>query len=114
MKILRSTENLTMADLYNLTRNPETERMSDHVGEILNVDKFMIREEERADTGDVVTIVSIMDGNVVYATNSAVFVREFSGIVAMADEAHATIHKIRVANGESKKGRTFVTCVFVE
>ena len=114
MKILQSTENLTMADRYNLTRNPLTERMSDHVGEEIEVKKYMVREEERADTEELVRIVSIYDGNTVYSTNSATFVREFEGILLMAKESSAEIHRIKVANGTSKKGREYITCIFID
>ena len=114
MKIIDSTPNLTLADSYNLTRSPETERMSNHVGATIAVEKFMVREEERPDTGEVITIVSINDGTTTYSTNSATFVREFLSILEMARNAGAMVHHVRVASGTSKKGRDYVTCIFVD
>ena len=114
MKIVDATPNLSLADSYNLTRSPETERMSNHIGETLAVEKYMVREEERPDTGEVITIVSINDGNTTYSTNSATFVREFLAILEMARNAGAAVHHVRVASGLSKKGRDYVTCVFVD
>lgn len=113
MKIIAASQNLTMADRYNLTRNPETMRMSEHIGEELNIDKYMIREEERVDTGETVTIVSIIAGGKVYSSNSATFVREFANIVYMAHDSGEELHKIRIASGTSKKGREYITCVFI-
>lgn len=114
MKIIKATENLTMKDKYDLTRNPETERMSNHKDEILSIDQFMIREEENQKTGDVVTIVSIKSDGNIYATNSAVFVREFTALVGMAEEANETIHHIKVVGGHSKNNRDFISCVYVD
>ena len=114
MRILAASENLSMVDSYNLTRNPETERMSNHVGETLAVERYMVREEERPDTGEVITIVSINDGTTTYSTNSPTFVREFMAILEMAKNAGAAIHHIKVASGTSKRGREYNTCVFID
>ena len=114
MKILEASENLTMKDSYNLTRNPETERMSNHVGETITVEKYMVREEERPDTGELITIVSINDGEKTYSTNSPTFVREYMAILEMARNAGDTIHHVKIASGTSKRGREYVTCVFVD
>ena len=113
MKILYCTEKLSLVDQYNLTRSPETEKMSDHVGEELRVDKFMVREEERADTGETVTITSISSNGKVYATNSATFCREFVGVIQMAENAGEKVNTIRISEGKSNKGRTFITCVYI-
>ena len=79
---------LNHQDKYDLTRNPETERMSMHKDEVLSIDQFMIRQEENQKTGELVTIVSIKSGENIYATNSSVFVREFTALVEMAEEAN--------------------------
>lgn len=114
MNIIKSTANLTMKDKYDLTRNPETERMSNHKDEVLEINQFMIREEENQKTGEMVTIVSIKSGENIYATNSAVFVREFTALVGMAEEANETIHHIKVVGGHSKNNRDFISCVYVD
>lgn len=113
MKILYCTEHLSLVDQYNLTRSPETEKMSEHVGEELPIDKYMVREEERADTGEAVIISSIMSKGKVYATNSATFCREFTGILEMAKSAGEKVNTIRISEGKSNKGRTYITCVYV-
>lgn len=114
MTIKKSTENLTMKELYDLTRNPETKRMSDHKGKTISVDQYMIREEEKGDTGEVVTIVSIKSGEDIFATNSPTFVREFESLVDMAEKSGATIQHIKVTGGKSRAGREYVTCVYVD
>lgn len=114
MTILKSTPNLTMKDKYDLTRNPECERMAQHKDEILSVDQYMIREEINAATNEPVTIVSIKSDGTCYATNSAVFVREFTSLVEMAEEANDTIHHIKIIGGRSRNNREFITCVYVD
>ena len=114
MKILSATENLTLKELYDLTRNPKTEKMSDHVGETVSVDKYMIREEERGDTGELVRIVSIQSGDTFMATNSTVFCKEFTSIVEMCALANDKVHHLVITTGQSKKGREFITCMYVD
>lgn len=114
MNIIKSTENLSLKDKYDLTRNPETEKMSNHKDEILSVDQYMIRQEEKADTGELVTIVSIKSGDKIYATNSATFVREFTSLVEMAEEANDTIHHVKVVSGESRNHRQYISCVYID
>ena len=114
MKIIKATPNLTMKDKYDLTRNPECERMANHKDEILSVDQYMIREETNGATGEPVTIVAIKSNGKCYATNSAVFVREFTSLVEMAEEANDTIHHIKVIGGESRNKRQFITCVYID
>ena len=114
MTIIKSTADLGMKDKYDLTRNPETERMSNHKDEVLSVDQFMIRTEPNQKTGEDVTIVSIKSGDTIYATNSTVFVREFAALVGMAEEANDTIHHIKVVGGHSKNNRDFISCVYID
>ena len=114
MKILKSyPENLSMKELYDLTRNPEAEKMSEHKDEILTVDAFMVREETKED-GEITTVLSIKSGEDILATNSATFVREFLSIVEMAELAKDTIHHIKVIGGTSRNNRPYITCVYLD
>lgn len=114
MKILNCTPNLTMKDSYNLTRNPDCENMRDHVGETIAVDKYMVREENRGDTGELVTIVSIQSGEKILATNSMVFCREFAAIVEMCANCGEAVHHVEITTGKSKKGREYITCKYID
>ena len=111
MKILKCSDNLTLKERYDLMRNPETERMSNHVGETLNLEKYMVREEEKGDSGEIITITSIISNGCVYATNSATFARELAAMLDMASECGEAVNRIYIANGVSKKGREYITCV---
>ena len=111
MKILACTPDLNMKQRYDLMRNPETERMSNHVGQSFDIETYMIREEEKGDSGEVVTITSFTSNGTVYATNSATFAREFLSMLALAAECGETLHRLYITQGVSKKGREYVTCV---
>lgn len=114
MNIIKSTQNLTMKEKYDLTRNPETERMSNHKDEVLTIDQYMIRTEPNTQTGEEITIVSIKSGDTIYATNSTTFVREFQSLVEMAEEANDTIHHIKVIGGKSRNNRDYISCVYID
>lgn len=114
MEILKATPNMSLKQLYDLTKNPEAERMSDHIGEIIPVDQYMIRTEVKGDDGEFITITSIMGNGKIYSTNSAIFSREFDSILEMAQRANAKVNRVKIAQGESKRGRPYITCVFVD
>ena len=114
MKILYSTPNLNMKESYDLIRNPACEKMADHVGETVAVDQYMVREEERAATQEIVKIVSIKSGEKFLATNSQVFFRGFCAIIEMCASCNDTVHHIEITTGKSKKGRDFVTCIYID
>lgn len=113
MEILHQSENLTLKELYDLTRSPEAEGMKDHIGETLKLDAYMVREETN-DEGEVITIASVKSGDKIYSTNSATFVREFSSILVMAKSVNAKVNHIKVTSGQSKKGREYITCVYID
>lgn len=106
MNIARSTEGLSKRDIYNLTRSPEIKKMSEHKGDIVDVDNFCIYTDTNG-KGDEVTILSIMGNDgAVYATNSSTAIKEFEYILdLMEDEAFA----IKVTSGISKNGREYIT-----
>lgn len=106
MQIIKASENLTKREIYGMTRSPELEKMSDHVGDIIPVDKFVIYADAGED-GSEVTVLSIMtaEGKAV-ATNSATARREFEFIL---DLMEGESFSVKVIQGKSKAGRTYIT-----
>lgn len=108
MNILKSTEGLSKKDLYNLTRSPEIKKMSDVVGQEINVEKYLLREDLN-NAGEDVSILSIMDETgAVYATNSMTAQSEFEYILDLMAGDPFTV---KVVQGTSKAGRTYITLV---
>ena len=119
MKVIeKSKENMTAKESYNLTMNSETKKLSEQVGsriEIAMYCKFLDTKDEKQDDGSVVQkdekIFSILtpDGEVL-ATNSETLMRDFDRIVALYEECGEKLPAIEIIDGQSKKGRTFITC----
>lgn len=106
MQILKSSENLSKKDIYDLTRSPKIHKMSDAVGSVLPVKAFAVYLDDKAD-GSAVQILSIQtEDGTVYATNSATASGEFDAILdIMGEDAFS----VEVVKGTSKAGREYIT-----
>lgn len=116
MNIIKSSpENLTMKQLYDLTKSPEIQKLSTVKGEELVIDSFCIYEDVKQD-GTIITILSLKtDDGEMYATNSKTFTGDFLDILAMCEESNAPMpHTIRVMEGTSRAGRSYISCVYID
>lgn len=107
MQIIKATEGLTKKEIYVMTRSPELQKMSDHVGDVIPVDKFVIYSDASED-GTETIVLSIMaaDQGLAVATNSATARKEFEFILdLMEGDAFA----VKVIRGKSKAGRDYIT-----
>ena len=105
MNIVEQGAEYAKRDIYNLTKSPKIEKMSNHVGEKLSVDKYLIYEDgDNLETP--IQILSLQSGELVVATNSATAIKEFIGIRdLMEDEPFS----VEIMTGNSKNGRTYLT-----
>ena len=110
MSIIMMTEGLNAREKYAMMYNQGIEKMSDHVGERLTIDKFIEYEDETED--GVRTILSIKATNgKIYATNSATFIRDFNRIVELFTEDESEeLPEILIYGGTSKNDRPFIAC----
>lgn len=109
MNIIMMTEGLTAKEKYALSYNQGINKMSDHVGERITIDKFMMYEDE--DEDGIRTILSILAENgQVYATNSPTFIRDFTRIVEMFTADDEELPEILIYGGTSKNDREFIAC----
>ena len=111
MNIITKTEGLTSADLYSLTKGNDVRKMQDAKGEVLDILKYVIYQDE--DTkGDTMTVLAVetVEG-AKYATNSKTFVRNFCDILAIFAEGNETPPtRFYVGSGRSKSNREYLTC----
>ena len=111
MEIIKKTEGLTSADLYNLTKGNDVRKMADAKGEILDIAKFVLYTDEDVKGNEMnVLAVETVDG-AKYATNSKTFVRNFTDIMAIftaGGENPPT--RFKVGSGISKSNREYLTC----
>lgn len=115
MKIIRSSnEHMKASDAYRLCKSPAIRKMSDAAGQTIEIANYLFYEDADTD-GNLRTICSIQttDGDVL-ATNSSTFIREFGDMVDMFEAMGERVKAIRIVQGVSKGGRTFITCDVVD
>ncbi len=111
MEIIKKTDGLTSADLYALTKGNDVRRMVDAKGEVIDVQKFVLYEDEDVH-GNPMTVLAVetVDG-AKYATNSKTFTRNFSDILAIYDAGNEEMPtRFIVGSGRSKGNREYLTC----
>lgn len=112
--IKKSSDKLTMKQMYDLTRSPEIQKLSDNDGALVQVDEWALYNETDKD-GNTREILSILDNEVgAVATNSVTFIRNFIEITEMCEDCEVEVHHIKISSGTSKAGRKFYTCVYVD
>ena len=113
MKITQSSKNLTTVDIYRLTKSPNTQKMSDCVGQRIEVKAWCIYEDADKKTGDIKTILTLStpEGET-FGTNSATFISDFLDMWALFEDAGETVNAINVLSGTSKNGRPFIMCEY--
>ena len=91
-------ETMKPSKMYNLTMSPEIQKFSDHVGESINVESIIVREEGEK------TITSIeSDTGIVYATNSPTVANSIERAVDMG-----IIKGLTIISGRSRNGRNYI------
>lgn len=111
MKILKQTATLTPADIYALTKGNDVRKMTDAVGEILDVAKYVVYEDTDVE-GKVMNVLAVetVDG-AKYATNSKTFVRNFTDILDIFEAGGETPPtSFKVGSQKSKSNREYITC----
>ena len=112
MEILKIyPENATKKQRYDLTCNPENQKLSLCEGQRLEIAAWCRYEDADVKTGEPRDLFSIqtLEGEV-YATNSPTVWREFERMVEMFGPDGVTA--IEVTSGTSKNGRKFFTVVY--
>lgn len=112
--ITKSSNELTMKQMYDLTKSPEIQKLSDNDGALIQVDAWALYKDTDKD-GNTREILSILDSEVgAIATNSVTFIRDFMEITEMCLDCDVEVHHIKISSGMSKAGRKFYTCVYVD
>lgn len=102
----KGSATLSKMDIYRLTRDPSTESIQRHIGELIKPVMFCLYDDVN-DKGETMEVLAISDGILTFSTISDVFKREFFECVKIADGAD---FEIEILKGETKAGRMFVTC----
>ena len=115
MEIINASANLTTVQIYRLTRSPKTHKLSECVGQRLEVDAWCVYQDADKKTGEAKKILTMAtpEGEV-FGTNSPTFIESFLDMWELFEQAGETVHAVNVISGTSKAGRTFVMCEYAE
>lgn len=109
--ITKTSGELTKRETFLLCNNPATKKMSDAVGMQLPVAKWALFRDEQDDKEPIeVLAFKTADGDY-FATNSPTFIKDFFKIVDIFGDE---LPDIVIIDGESKAGRTFITCTIAD
>ena len=116
MKILEKSRQMSVSELYSMTRANNVRKMELAKGTRLVIDDYVLFEDDKEDakTGDkvAVQVLAVRDGEYVFATISPTFKEEFFAIRGMCEDAGEPFDHVNVCTGTSRNGRTFITCSF--
>lgn len=110
MEILRSSENLSKADMFKMVKDPKVRKIKEVGGEVLTVTDWVLYTDKN-NKGDLVNLLAIKCEEGCFATNSATFIQQFTEIVDFFD---GSFSRIEVLEETSKNGRTFYQCSYVD
>lgn len=109
--IMKSREDLTKEDLYFLVVR-ESEKMQNLAGQTIHVDDWVITNDIDKETGEPKQIIFIKSGDTTYGSVSKTFIESFKTIVSCF--GNDGFSNIKVIEGKSNKGRTFIQCEYVK
>lgn len=107
MNIITQSGEFTKGEIFNLTQGTNLDKVSDHIGEVLELDKWVIYEDEDKD-GKIQTVLALIEKNgLLSATISKTFIEQFKKLTEFMDGEE---YSIRVVGGTSKNNREYITC----
>ena len=114
MTILEKSRDLSIMELYKLTQDPKTETLKEHIGEVIKVTGYVLREE---DDGKRVLSLELAEGDPI-ASNSPTVQKSFAGILALFASVGQTPYPMNLAiytaQSTKNKDRNFVDIRLVE
>ena len=115
MKIIKTSRALSPMEIYKFTKNPESLKASDHIGERFVLTGVLIYEDTNVEDGStkIITMMEDEDGNYI-GSNSPTIARSMSEILEIYEDAgvEAFPLEIEIITGKSRKsGRNYVDIV---
>lgn len=108
--IKKTSREFTPVEKYLMTTSPDITSMKDVAdGEKITVDGYLIFDNVKEKTGEVVELLSIITPDKkVFGCQSATFKHSISDIYDVMESVPFTVVKI---SGKTKTGRDFINCV---
>lgn len=114
MNIIAKSGNLTMAEMYRLTKSPDVAKLTMMKNQELDIARFIVHEDV-TNSGEPITVAAFeTEQGEVFATNSPTFTRDFLDILTMCKEAgEPAPRRIKVLPKMGKSGREYIQCVYL-
>ena len=115
MNIIKTSGAFTMAEMYRLTKSPEIAKLSTVKGQVLDIERFIVYEDNsKADDEAVVIAAFETAQGELFATNSRTFTNDFLDIVTMCEETGAEMPKqVKVLEKVGKISLAYIQCVYI-
>ena len=107
MEIIRQNGEFTKGEIFNMTQGTTLSKVSEHVGEILELAGWVLYEDTDKD-GNLQRVLAIKEKNGnLSGTISKTFIDQFIKMVEfMGNEEY----NVKVVGSTSKNGREYITC----
>jgi len=110
---IKSKDSFTFKELYDLTKSPESIKLTKLKGQDLDIDSFILYDDGAADKVTEILSIKTVQGEIV-GTNSPSFIRDFTDIITLCKESGAAYPtKIKISTSISKSGREYARCVYI-
>lgn len=115
MTIIKTkNQNMKPSTLFNMTSGANREPLRKCDSDRLDIVEWVIFEDVMS-TGETMECVSMKDADgVIWTTNGATFVRDFSACAEACERGGETLDSILIIERQSKTGRNFRTCALPE
>jgi hypothetical protein len=112
MEIMKTSKELSAQEKYFLTMAPSVQKMKDAVSQEIEVAAYCIYKDVNSKDEEQTILSIATPENDVFATNSPTFIEDFQKMLDMFTDCGEVVKAIKVIEGQSKAGRTFITCVY--
>ena len=111
MKILRTySESATPREIYQLTRNPGVQKLSDMSNQLFHLGKWCQYDDGTEEKPKLILTMQEKETGVIYGTNSITFNNQFADLMDYARETEMEVKEIFILAQKSRNGRDFLQC----
>jgi hypothetical protein len=112
LAIVRTSKELSPVEKYFLTMAPSVQKMKDCISQRIEIAAWCLYNDVNSKDEEQTILAIATPENEVFATNSPTFVEDFLKMWDVFGESGVPVTAVKVISGQSKAGRTFITCVY--
>lgn len=112
MEIKQASRTLSKEEIYFLTKAQDVQKMTLAVGQTLEADYWAIYTDKDSEGNEVELFALRTVEGEGFATNSPTFIAAVADMLDCFDPEE--IEKFKIMEGQSKAGRTYITCAYAK